>query len=141
MRQARGIGKPTNPVHLNGVAEILPAKNHFTKKIIVLINNLDFSASEFFAAILQDNKRAILFGERTAGAGGCVRRMPGNQFLGEEYWTLTWTMAWRTIGQPIENIGVHPDIRYTLTAKDFQFGFIDYHQALLTGHQPVMCST
>jgi hypothetical protein len=52
---------------LNGVAEILPAKNPYTKKIVVLINELDFSAAEFLAAILQDNKRATLFGESTGG--------------------------------------------------------------------------
>jgi hypothetical protein len=62
-----GRGRLTNPVHLNGVAEILPAKNPYTKKIVVLINELDFSAAEFLAAILQDNKRATLFGESTGG--------------------------------------------------------------------------
>jgi len=131
----RGTGdRPTNPVHLGGVAEVLPAKNHYTKKIVVLINPLDFSAAEFLAAILQDNKRATLFGERTAGAGGCVKRftIPDhlNQF-GIDYITVTWTFARRTNGQPIENIGVHPDVRYSATAEDLQSGYDGYRQALL----------
>lgn len=121
----------TNPVHLGGVAEVLPAKNHYTKKIVVLINELDFSAAEFLAAILQDNKRATLFGERTAGAGGCVKRITIPNQLGIDYFTLTWTIARRTNGQPIENIGVHPDVSYSATAEDLRSGYANYRQALL----------
>ena len=129
----RGIGsKPSNPVYLEGLAEILPAKNHYTKKIVVLINELTFSAGEFLAAILQDNNRATLFGVRTAGAGGCAKRytLPSFAQFGIDYGTLTWTIAWRTNGQPIENIGVHPDVKYSLTAEDIRSG-ADYRQALL----------
>ena len=134
VKEGRGTGrKPTNPVHLWGVAEILPAKIHYTKKIVVLINELTFSAAEFLAAILQDNKRATLFGERTAGAGGCVRRIspPNSSLFGIEYITLTWTLGWRTNGQPIESIGVQPDVRYSATVEDFRSGYADYRQALL----------
>ncbi|MFC1516252.1 protease-like activity factor CPAF [Thermodesulfobacteriota bacterium] len=121
----------TNPVHLGGVAEVLPAKNHYTKKIVVLINELDFSAAEFLAAILQDNKRATLFGERTAGAGGCVRRITIPNQFGIDYFTITWTFARRTNGQPIEDIGVRPDVKYSKTAEDLRSGWPGYRQALL----------
>ncbi|WP_353064115.1 S41 family peptidase [Tunturibacter psychrotolerans] len=47
------------------MAENLPAKTHYTKKIVVLINGETFSAGEFLAAILQDNERATLFGTTT----------------------------------------------------------------------------
>jgi hypothetical protein len=131
----RWRGRLTNPVHLGGVTEILPAKNHYTKKIVVLINALDFSAAEFLAAILQDNKKATLFGERTAGAGGCVRRLTFPKTfpspLAIYHITLTWTVAWRTNGQPIENIGVHPDVSYSITAEDIRSGYAGYRQALL----------
>jgi C-terminal processing protease CtpA/Prc len=116
---------------LGGVAEILPAKNHYTHKIVVLINELDFSAAEFLAAILQDNKRAMVFGERTAGAGGCVRRITFPNEFGIDCITVTWTMAWRTNGEPVENIGVHPDVRYSITAEDIRSGYAGYRQALL----------
>lgn len=124
---------PTNPVYLFGVSEVLPAKNHYTKKIVVLINEKDFSAAEFLPAILQDNKKATLFGQRTAGAGGCVKRItpPGSDQFGIDYITITWTLAWRTNGQPIENIGVHPDVKYSVTADDLRFGYAGYRQALL----------
>jgi hypothetical protein len=121
----------TNPVYLLGVDEVLPAKNHYSKKIVVLINELDFSAAEFLAAILQDNKRATLFGERTAGAGGCVRTIKTPNKFGVECISLTWTIAWRTNGQPIQNIGVYPDNRYSVTVEDLQAGFSGYRQALL----------
>ena len=112
----------------------MPAKNHYTKKIVVLINALTFSAAEFLAAILQDNNRAILFGERTPGAGGCARRIPLPKYADEfniDQITTRWTLAWRTNGQPIQDIGVHPDVSYSVTAEDLQSGYTGYRQALL----------
>src|SRR5262249_54676919 len=49
IQAGRGLGRQgnTKPGYLGGVTEILPAKNHYTKKIVVLINELDFSAAEF----------------------------------------------------------------------------------------------
>jgi hypothetical protein len=126
-----GRGRLTHPLHLGGVAEILPAENHYTKKIVVLINELDYSAAEFLAAILQDNQRATLFGERTAGAGGCVKRITLPNQLGIDYVAFTWTLAWRTSGQPIEDTGVHPDVRYSTTVEDLQSGYAGYRQAVL----------
>jgi hypothetical protein len=130
-----GRRRLTNPTYLFGVTEIRPKQNHYTKRIFVLINELDFSAAEFFAAILQDNKRARLFGCKTAGAGGCVRRLtdlPGIQKFGIDYIEITWTIAWRTNGQPIEGKGVQPDVSYSVTAEDFRSGYSGYRQALLT---------
>jgi C-terminal processing protease CtpA/Prc len=131
--RAAGRGKAdklTNPVYLEGESQILPAKIHYTRKIIVLMNELTFSAGEFLAAILQDNKRATLFGKRTAGAGGCQKRncFPNN--IGMEI-SLTWTIARRTNGEYIENNGILPDIAYEITAQDIQSGFSGYRQTLL----------
>ncbi len=47
-------------------------KNHFNKKILVLINGGSFSASILVAAYLKDNNRAEFIGEETGGAiEGC----------------------------------------------------------------------
>ncbi len=119
----RGTGRRlTRPLYLGGVEQILPAKNHYTRKIVVLINELIFSAGEFLAAILQDNRRATLFGARTAGAGGCAKKIipPGSEQFGIAYMTFTWTIARRTNGEIIEDIGVQPDVAYEVTVEDLQ---------------------
>jgi hypothetical protein len=127
-----GRMKATEPGYLGGVSEIAPNQNHYTKKIVVLINPLTFSSAEFLAAILQDNNRATLFGESTPGAGGCVRKIPfPDNVFGLDYLTLTWTVAIRTNGQEIQQKGVHPDVSYELTVDDLQYDFRDYRQALL----------
>lgn len=126
----RGTGyNLSRPVHLEGVAEILPATIHYTKKIVVLINELTFSAGEFLAATVQDNRRATLFGYKTAGAGGCAKRIPvpsGNFEL-----TVTWTIARRITGEYIENIGIRPDFTYQTVGEDFRNGHLGYRKALL----------
>lgn len=129
----RGYGKISNPGYLMGIPEILPCKYAYTKSIIVLINELDFSAAEFLAAILQDNKRATLFGERTPGAGGCVKHFlpPHSEEFGIKDVTLTWTIAWRTNGQPIQWKGITPDVHYSLTEEDVRSGCAGYRRALL----------
>jgi hypothetical protein len=145
-----GRGTPlriSNPVHLDGVKQITPSENPYTKRILVLINEKTFSAGEFFAGILQDNRMGTLFGERTAGAGGCARRVESPIFkkLGMTM-TATWTIARRTTGDFIENIGVKPDVAYKVNMEDvrssdpFRFliddryqlsGFQSYRRALL----------
>jgi len=141
----RGTGeRVSHPVYLEGVEQILPADNPYTGRIVVLINELTFSAGEFLAAILQDNRRATLFGARTAGAGGCARRFTHRGVLTYDY-TLTWTIARRTNGDPIEDTGVQPDVAYETTLEDLRStdpfrratdryrisGFQSYRRALL----------
>lgn len=137
----------SHPLYLYGVEQVLPAAHRYTGDIVVLINERTFSAGEFLAAILQDNQQATLFGRRTAGAGGCVRKatVPGSEQFGIEAIEITWTIARRTNGDLIENLGVQPDIRYEPTVEDFQssdpfrsdvnghvlVGFQGYRRALL----------
>jgi C-terminal processing protease CtpA/Prc len=130
VKAGRGAPKLSKPIDLGGVTHISPAKNHYTKNVYVLINELTLSAPEFLAAILQDNKRATLFGERTAGAGGCVREISVGRVLPMEM-SLTWTIARRTNGAYIENRGVRPDVKYSVTAEDIRSGYDGYRTALL----------
>ncbi|MDQ6788425.1 MAG: S41 family peptidase, partial [Acidobacteriota bacterium] len=46
---------------------IHPHRKNYKGKIIVLTDNLSYSAAEIFAAALQENNRAIVIGERSAG--------------------------------------------------------------------------
>jgi hypothetical protein len=135
VKEGRGLGtENTVPGFLGGIAEITPALNHYTKKVVVVVNEASLSAAEFLAAILQDNNhQAVIFGRQTGGAGGLVRyiELPSGRELGILGMTLTWTLAWRTNGKPIENLGVTPDVIYETTVDDIRSGYTGYRKALL----------
>ncbi|OGR45519.1 MAG: hypothetical protein A2X35_03990 [Elusimicrobia bacterium GWA2_61_42] len=122
----------TSPLPVFGMAAVKPdAAVRYVKPIMILTNPLDFSGGDFFPAIMQDNKRAVVFGERTAGAGGVVKDYKReNNLLGVEAIKLTATIAERPNGQPIENLGVTPDIPYVVTPADVQGGYAPYLKAV-----------
>lgn len=122
--------KMTNPYFLD-LNHIHPhPQARFTKPILVLINSLDISCGDFFPAILQDNKRATLFGTRTAGAGGYVRTVSYPNRFGINTFRYTGSIAERADKNPIENLGVTPDIEYTITENDLQNNYYGYIQAI-----------
>lgn len=118
-------------IYIYGKEYILPdRKIFFNKPIILLINELDFSCADFFPALLQDNKIAYLFGKNTAGAGGAVNNyFPFSKF-GVKRFSLTGTISYRHNGQPIENLGVSPDLPYEITIRDLKENYVDYINTL-----------
>lgn len=121
----------TPPFYAYGLKEILPNnKAHYTKPILMLIDELDFSCGDIMAALLKDNDRATLFGVRTAGAGGEVQTMSFPNRSGIAKFSFTSSLLLRKDGQPIENLGISPDISYSLTAKDLQEGYQQYGAAV-----------
>lgn len=127
--------KLTNPEYLYGVKHLaLHPKVQYSKPLIVLTNSLDFSCADFFPAILQDNGRATILGTRTAGAGGYVLSHDFPNLFGIQDYTFTASLAKRPGNEPIENLGVTPDIEVKLTPHDLEFNYADYveniHQAV-----------
>lgn len=121
----------TDPYFLFGVNKInAHAKVNYTKKILMVVNSLDFSGGDFFPAILQDNKRVKILGTRTAGAGGYVLKSQSHNEFGLDFFSFTGSLAERVDKNPIENLGVTPEIRYDLTANDLQNNYVDYVAAI-----------
>lgn len=123
----------TDPVALFGLKTIKPDPSaKYTKPLLVLINELDFSCGDFLPAILQDNKRGVLMGARTGGAGGYILSAKHPNLFGIESFTYTGSLAERVDHNPIENLGVHPDVYYDISENDLQNRYVDYAEAIRT---------
>lgn len=123
--------KLTEPYHIMAIENILPHPAYrYTKPILLLTNSLDISCGDFFPAILQDNKRVTILGSRTAGAGGYVLGTTFPNRFGVIGFSYTGSIAERLNKQPIENLGVTPDIEYETTVEDIQCNYQRYMQAI-----------
>ena len=121
----------TRSEYIYGVKHLTPhPKVQCSKPLIVLTNNLDFSCADFFPAILQDNQRAKILGTRTAGAGGYILSHEYPNLFGIRDYTFTASLAKRCDDEPIENLGVTPDIEVELTPYDLEFNYSDYVKSI-----------
>lgn len=121
----------TDPIHIEGIDYINPHPEcNYTKPIVILINELDFSGGDFFPAIMQDNRRAVLFGTRTAGAGGFVMPLSFPNRHGIQCIYYTASIAERMDQKIIESIAVQPDVEYRLTEEDLRQQYRSYKAAV-----------
>jgi carboxyl-terminal processing protease len=91
---------------------VVPDAALFAGKVIVLTDNGTGSTSEIFAAGMKDNGRAVIIGERTAGAvlPATIERLPtGANFM---YAVADYRSP---KGLILEGVGVEPDIKASLT--------------------------
>ncbi|MFQ5728908.1 MAG: protease-like activity factor CPAF [Waddliaceae bacterium] len=125
----------TNPDYLYGLEYLQPhPKGHYSKPILLLVNQLDFSCGDFLPAILQDNARTTILGTKTAGAGGYVLSHCYPNLFGIWGYSFTGSIAQRVDLNPIENLGITPDIEAEMTTRDLEGNYQDY---LLEIHKAV----
>ena len=92
------------------------ARVAYNGPLAVLINRFSASASEIFAAAVQDYERGVIIGQETFGKGTVQNLYPLDQYLQPEgddgYGQLTLTIGkyYRVTGESTQHRGVSPDI-------------------------------
>lgn len=104
--------------------------NAFTGKVVVLIDSESASASEVFARVMQQEKRGVVIGDRSAGLvmrGKSYEHQLGQNLLFFYGMVVTDADLINADGQSLEHVGVSPDEVMLPTADD-----------LATGRDPVL---
>lgn len=92
------------------------ARVSYNGPLAVLVNRFSASASEIFAAAIQDYERGVILGQRTFGKGTVQNLYSLDQYLKPEgdkgYGQLTLTIGkyYRVTGESTQHRGVDPDI-------------------------------
>ena len=94
-------------------------KQLYTGPMSVLINQGSASASEIFAAAIQDYGRGLIVGSTTTGKGSAQIQLD-NLALGSA--TLTQRKFYRITGGSTQNKGVVPDVRLVNIYEGMEFG-------------------
>jgi len=156
--RGNGGGYLTEAVSLSGlfieqgpIVQVIPANRKievlkdtdssiaYDGPLVVLIDRFSASASEIFAAAMQDYGRAIIVGERSFGKGTVQRVAPlrsNFRFLGggtaEHNSQVKFTNAqfFRVNGGSTQHKGVTPDILLNSGIEDEEFGERAYDNAL-----------
>ena len=105
------------------------------KPMVVLTNRASASASEIFAAALQDYGRAVVVGERSFGKGTVQSMIPLDNYASNSEHSmgqlkLTLSQFFRINGGSTQNRGVIPDIQFPERAGADTYGESEYENAL-----------
>ncbi len=89
-------------------------KNNFTGKLVFLVDRYTISAAEIFAGAVQDNKRALIIGEKTAGEA-----LPAISVALPTGGVMLYPIAnfKTTTGRLLEGVGVVPDVKVEIDRK------------------------
>ncbi len=103
--------------------------------MVVMVNKLSASASEIFAAAMQDYGRAVIVGGQTYGKGTVQNVMPLNEYVNNpelQLGQLKMTMGqfFRINGGSTQNRGVIPDIEFPPAPGLDNYGESSYENAL-----------
>ncbi len=107
----------------------------WTGPLAVLVNRSSASASEIFAAAIQDYGRGLIIGEPTFGKGtvqGLLPLPPERGAQGGKYGTakITSQQFFRIDGGTTQNAAVIPDLQFPVTVDATEFGESTYDNAL-----------
>lgn len=108
------------------------------KPVVVMVNRVSASASEIFAAAMQDYGRGIVVGDDTWGKGTVQTLTNLSDFVNKnlvanpEVGALKWTiqMFFRVNGSSTQSKGVQPDIAFPSIVNHEEFGESSYPNAL-----------
>jgi carboxyl-terminal processing protease len=116
-------GTIVSTVNRQGKQDIEKSNHHplTTKPLVVLVNDGSASASEILSGALQDNKRAVLVGEKTFGKGlvQSVRSLGDGSGL-----AVTIAKYFTPSGRDINHAGIAPNVVLKLTDKQKQTLFL-----------------
>lgn len=88
-----------------------PFKGMFYKDpIVILVNGNSASASEFFAATLQDYNRALLIGSTTLGKATMQTILPLEENDKENFVKVTVNKFYRITGKSHQSVGISPNV-------------------------------
>ena len=109
------------------VGEDMDPSLTYSGPLAVMVNRFSASASEIFAAAIQDYQRGIVVGEQTYGKGTVQNLINLNQISrnsGNKFGQLKLTIAkyYRINGGSTQNLGVVPDIAFPSYIDPQEFG-------------------
>lgn len=96
----------------------------YSGPLTVLVNRFSASASEIFAAAIQDYERGVVIGQQTFGKGSVQNLYALDQYFkppeGESFGQLTLTIGkyYRVTGESTQHRGVTPDIALPSTIDE-----------------------
>jgi carboxyl-terminal processing protease len=107
--------------------------------LAVLVNRSSASATEIFAAAIQDYGRGLIVGEPTFGKGTVQNLIPLNQWptpTAQQYGQVKLTIAqfFRVDGATTQHAGVVPEIQFPVTVDATEFGESTFDNALPATH-------